>query len=292
MSKSKGTRVKFPAKKKSIYTMGSGSALDLKARGLITTAACVLWYYIERYSTWDKGVSKRLTIKQMMRGTGLSARTVYRCIADLKKVGLLKQITPKATEFMIFHLYPFEDRSKRETNCLAMGGKHDPFQLLKHQDIDRETFIAMLHLNIGWQITCGITTPKSLRNWAKQIGIGVKKMWDAVQRLLKLGWIARLSKPWNTSIFHLKLFPNPTDPTEQERVDLIVATDPNGVEFLDNGIVTYQGERYKCEAIGWSRWMHPITKWIFVTERVPTEVKEAAERRRAYHKGFLNALPA
>ena len=274
---SQPSKVTYPIKKRSIYTYGPDSPLDLRRRKEITTADAVVWYYSERYCNWDTGITHKLTVAKIAKGTGLSVRSVYRSIANLKRAGLLEILTPKSTEYVQFRLWPYgeEARKIRLTNVAPIDDQKDPFALLLAGKIYRETFLLWLRVNIGWQKTLGITMPMSLATLAEKTGISARKIFDCLKQLKELLLVTRVSKPKRTSIFHLWPFPKPKSATEAEMtVHTAEAAQPDPeVVFVDpNGITHYQGERYKEEAEGWRRWMEKIRKWVFVGYSVPQEV--------------------
>ena len=272
-------KVTYPIKKRSIYTHGPDSPLDLRRRKEITTADAVIWYYSERYCNWDTGITHKLTVSKIAKGTGLSVRSVYRSIANLKRAELLESLTPKSTEYVQFRLWPFgEDaRKMRLTNVAPIDDKKDPFALLLAGKIYRETFLLWLSVNIGWQKTLGITMPMSLATLAQKTGISARKIFDCLKQLKELLLVTRVSKPKRTSIFHLWPFPSPKSATEAEHtVSLSETAEPDPEEvFVDgSGITHYQGGRYKQEPEGWRRWMSAIDRWVFVGHRVPEEILE------------------
>ena len=274
---SQASKVSYPHKKRSIYTYGPDSPLDLRRRKEITTADAVVWYFVERYCNWNTGITHKLTVSKIAKGTGLSVRSVYRSISNLKRAGLLESLTPKSTEYLQFRLWPYgeEARKMRLTNVAPIDDQKDPFALLLAGKICRETFLLWLTLNIDWQKTLGITMPMSIATLARKTGISARKIFDCLKELKELLLVTRVSKPKRTSIFHLWPFPKPKSATESEQtVSLSETADPDPKEvFVDaNGITHYQGERYKQEAEGWRRWMETIRKWVFVGYRVPQEV--------------------
>ena len=274
---SQPSKVTYPIKKRSIYTHGPGSPLDLRRRKEITTADAVVWYFVERYCNWDTGITHKLTVSKIAKGTGLSVRSVYRSIANLKRTELLESLIPKSTEYLQFRLWPFgeETRKIRLTNVAPIDDKKDPFALLLAGKIYRETFLLWLSMNVGWQKTLGITMPMSLATLAEKTGISARKIFDCLKQLKELLLVTRVSKPKRTSIFHLWPFPVPKSATETENTVSFSETeepDPELVVVDGSGITHYQGERYKQEPEGWRRWMDPIQKWVFVGYRVPQEV--------------------
>ena len=286
--KNQGTRtpkVTYPIKKRSIYTYGPDSPLDLRRRKEITTADAVIWYYSERYCNWDTGITHKLTVLKIAKGTGLSVRSVYRSIANLKRAELLEILTPKSTEYVQFRLWPFgeEARKMRLTNVAPIDDKKDPFALLLAGKIYRETFLLWLRVNIGWQKTLGVTMPMSLATLAEKTGISARKIFDCLKQLKELLLVTRVSKPKRTSIFHLWPFPKPKAATEAEiTVGTAEISEPDPtVVFVDaKGITHYQGERYKQEPEGWRRWMSAIDRWVFVGHRVPEEILEYNQQNR------------
>ena len=274
---SQPSKVTYPIKKRSIYTYGPGSPLDLRCRKEITTADAVVWYFVERYCNWDTGITHKLTVSKIAKGTGLSVRSVYRSVSNLKRAELLESLTPKSTEYLQFRLWPYgeEARKIRLTNVAPIDDEKDPFALLLAGKICRETFLLWLTLNIGWQKTLGITVPMSLATLARKTGISARKIFDCLKELKELLLVTRVSKPKRTSIFHLWPFPKPKSATNAEIAMEAAETsgpDPEEVFVDPNGITHYQGERYKQEPEGWRRWMAAINRWIFVGHRVPQEV--------------------
>ena len=282
---SQPSKVTYPIKKRSIYTYGPGSPLDLRRCKEITTADAVVWYYSERYCNWDTGITHKLTVSKIAKGTGLSVRSVYRSIANLKRAELLEILTPKSTEYVQFRLWPYgeEARKMRLTNVAPIDEKKDPFALLLAGKIYRETFLLWLRVNIGWQKTLGITMPMSLATLAEKTGISARKIFDCLKQLKELLLVTQVSKPKRTSIFHLWPFPKPKAATEAEiTVGTAEISEPDPmVIFVDaKGITHYQGERYKQEPEGWRRWMAAIDRWVFVGHRVPEEILEYNQQNR------------
>ena len=292
---SQPSKVSYPIKKRSIYTYGPGSPLDLRRRKEITTADAVVWYFVERYCNWDTGITHKLTVSKIAKGTGLSVRSVYRSIANLKQAELLESLTPKSTEYLQFRLWPYgeEARKMRPTNVAPIDDEKDPFALLLAGKICRETFLLWLTLNIGWQKTLGITMPMSLATLAHKTGISARKIFDCLKQLKELLLVTRVSKPKRTSIFHLWPFPKPKSATDAEIVVETAETsgpDPE-VVFVDaNGITHYQGERYKQEPEGWRRWMAVIERWVFVGHKVPQEVLAHNQRNLNRFQGVLERV--
>ena len=292
----KKSSVRYPVEKKALYTHGPGSPLDLHARGELHRADTVIWLYLERHSTWDTGITHKLTAKGIAQGTGYHVRTVYRSLKVLAEKGLLEKLTPPQSEYLQFKLWPYEQpvspRKERMTCAAPMGSEKDPWVLLRAGDICPETLILWHHLNLDWQKFLGVTQPIAIAKLAQQTGVSARKIWECLKEAAaKL--FRRISKPKSTSIFHLSLFPKPTDATEAEASALAKATavDPDAVYMDTDGITHYKGERYKPTAEGWHRWMAPIRKWVFVNQRVPAEIHAYCQTRREFLENLLRPLP-
>lgn len=291
MGKKAKTQIRYPAEKKAIYTYGEGSLLDLKSQGKITTGDFVVGMYIERHSDWDSGYSRHLYVQKMMKAIQLSERSIYRCIQRLIHVGWMRKLTPKRCEYMQFHWghHDKEEHKKRPQNAYPMGSDYDPFNLLAEGKIDHEAFLAFFHMNIGWQKTLGTCQPKSIRNWAKQIGISARKLWGSLKGL-KQTLISVISAPGRTSIFHLRFFPSPKNSSESERSTVDSQRNEVRVTWKDGNILCFGNDKYKVAAEGFFRWMAPVGKWIFVAFRVPADIIDFCRTQKESIKSMPNTL--
>lgn len=292
----KTSEVRYPGKKKALYTHGPGSPLELHASGALKRADTVIWLYLERHSNWDTGLTHKLTAKGIAEGTRYDVRTVYRSLKVLAEKDLLEPLTPPRSEYLQFKLWPYEQpvrpRKERLTCAAPMGSEKDPWVLLRAGEICPETLIVWHHLNVDWQKFMGVRPPMAIAALAQQTGVSARKIWECLKEAAgKL--FRRISQPKATSIFHLCLFAKPTAATEAEAAALEKAAgvDPDSVHMDPDGIASYKGERYKPTAEGWHRWMAPIRKWVFVNQRIPTEIHAYCQTQRAGLLRQLERLP-
>ena len=283
---SQSKKVKYPVAKKRLYTVGKGSLLDLHRHGKISHGSLIIGLYIEKRSHWDKGKSFKIKgISEIASATGYSTRHVRRCLQQLKDVGWLKQVSEPGAEKLQFEIYPFgeEARKDRQTTAAPLDNS-DPLERLASGEISRGECIAWHYTNIGWQERLGESIPRSIRQWAKQIGISARQLWVIFKesRLFQ-----RISTKTHATV--LKVFPF------LEKAEVATATDRRAlsedeiqasyseVVITEEGVARYRGEQYRASGGGFEKWfgasMNSFRKWIFVSERVPPEVKAAFEGR-------------
>lgn len=275
-------KVKYPVTKKRLYTVGQDSLLDLHRHGKIWHGSMIIGLYIEKRSHWDKGKSFKIKgVQEIAEETGYSTRHVRRCLQQLKDVGWLKQVSEPGAEKLQFEIYPFgeEARKARQTTAAPLDDS-DPLGLLASGEISRSECIAWHHLNVGWQERLGESIPRSIRQWAKHIGLSARKLWDIFKpsgsRLFQ-----RISTKTHATV--LKVFPFLDE--SEAKVDRRALSEAeiqasySEVVFTEPGVARYRGEQYRAKGDGFEKWVAALgtgfARWIFVSERVPPEVIEA-----------------
>ena len=206
-----------------------------------------------------------------------------RCLEQLKEVGWLKQVSEPGAEYLMFEYYPFgeEARKDRQTTAAPLDDS-DPLARLATGEISRSECIAWHYANVGWQERLGESIPRSLREWAQLTGISARKLWEVFK---KSRLFQRISTKTHATV--LKVFPflekgevksDPRVLSEDE-----IQASYSEVIFTDDGTARYRGEQYRASGAGFEQWVAAtgtrFAKWIFISERVPQEVKAAFEGR-------------
>ena len=272
-------QVKYPSSKKRLYTIDAGSLLDLHQRGKIWPGSLIVGSYIEKRSHWDKGRSFRIKgVAEIADATGYSSRHVRRCLEQLKEVGWLKQVSKPGAEYLQFEWYPFdpEARENRQTTSAPLDDSC-PIQRLGSGEISRGECLTWHYANIDWQERLGETVPKSLREWAKVIGLSARKLWEVFKHS---SLFQRLSTQTHATV--LKVFPflseEPDAPKDRRALsETEIQESYSGVQFTEEGFARYRGEQYRVKDLGFEKWIPHLQGWIFVSMRVPPEVKAAFE---------------
>lgn len=285
---SQSKKVKYPVAKKRLYTVDKGSLLDLHSNGKIWHGSMIIGLYIEKRSHWDKGKSFKIQgIAEIAEKTRYSTRHVRRCLQQLKDVGWLRQVSEPGAEHLLFEIYPFgeEARKERQTTAAPLDDS-DPLGLLGSGEISRSECIAWHYANVGWQERLGESIPRSIREWAKQIGISARKLWEIFKRSGSR-LFQRISTKTHATV--LKVFPFLDKETEvkadrRELSEDEIQASYSEVIFTEDSVARYRGEQYRASGSGgFERWfgasMNSFSRWIFVSKRVPPEVIEAFRSR-------------